>query len=281
MAERRFYLVDVFGSGPISGNPLAVVVDSEGLSAEQMQGLTRWLGYSETTFLAPPRKEGADYSVRIFTLSHELPFAGHPTLGSAHVWSQVNGIEKNHLVQECGIGLVDLRVGAGRFAFAAPPLLRDGPVDPAELEEFCAVLGVAPSDVVAAKWVSNGPGWVGVELADPNQVLDLKPDLSKYGLEDIFAVGVLARYPEGHEVAYEVRAFFDDGSGRILEDPVTGSLNASLAQWMIDTDKVTPPYVAAQGTALGRNGRVHVDVADGEVWIGGSAVTLVEGTLDF
>ena len=251
MAERRFYLVDVFGSGPISGNPLAVVVDSDGLTTEQMQDLTRWLGYSETTYLAEPTQEAADYSVRIFTLAQELPFAGHPTLGTAHVWRELTGSSEHALVQECGAGLIPLRVSDDRVAFAAPPLIRDGEVDEGFARQVAGVLGVARSEIVAAKWVDNGPGWVGIELADPAAVLSLNPDISGYQGEEQLDIGVFALYPPGHELAYEVRAFFDPGTGTLLEDPVTGSLNASLAQWMLESGRVDPSYVAAQGTALG------------------------------
>jgi len=278
--ERRFRLVDVFGEHPLSGNPLAVVVDSDGLATEQMLKITRWLNFSETSFLMPPEIEGADYKVRIFTLAGELPFAGHPTLGSCHVWQTLADESPDQIVQECGAGLIRLRRSGGGFAFSAPDLIRDGPVDPDHLAEIADVLGVDEEDILDASWVDNGPGWVGLLLADAGTVIDLEPDFSRYHRDEGLDIGVVGMYPEGSECRYEVRAFFTGGRGKMVEDPVTGSLNASLAQWLLSGGRVDAPYVASQGTRLGRRGRVHITTDDGgSVWVGGTVFDIVEGRL--
>jgi PhzF family phenazine biosynthesis protein len=270
---RRFQQVDVFSPDPLSGNPLAVVLDSEGLSTEQMQRFTRWMNLSETVFLLPPTASDADYRVRIFTLLHELPFAGHPTLGSCHAWLTGGGEPRQaeEIVQECGIGLVRIRRSAGQLSFAAPPLLRIGPVDDALQEQIAGVLRIDRSDIVDAEWADNGPGWVAVLLASADAVLALRP-----GFVDL-DLGVVGPYPPGSRHAFEVRAFFPK-EGSTVEDPVTGSLNASLAQWLLRTGRATAPYVASQGTVLGRSGRVHVSSdTDGTIWVGGGTVTCIEG----
>lgn len=281
MPERRFHLVDVFGERPLTGNPLAVVVDSEGLSIEQMLEITRWLNFSETTFLLPPDQPEADYRVRIFTLAGELPFAGHPTLGTCHVWQAVIAdAPQEEVVQECGAGLVRLRRNDDTLAFAAPPLLRDGPVSESHLEALADVLGVDMSEIVDSEWVDNGPGWVGVLLDNAQQVLELKPDFSRYEGHDRLDIGVVGFYPKEGDVAYEVRAFFSDDRGRMIEDPVTGSLNASVAQWMLGSGRVDQSYVASQGAALGRSGRIHIDqTEDGSIWVGGRVFDIVDGQL--
>lgn len=279
--KRRFVMVDVFGESPLTGNPLAVVVDSEGLSGQAMLDITRWLNLSETTFLVGAESDDADYGVRIFTLSGELPFAGHPTLGTCHVWSGLAGSDEAEIVQECGAGPVRLRAIDGRFAFEAPGLVREGGVDPGDLRAFADVLGIAESDIVASRWVDNGPGWVGLLLEDAEAVLALEPDFSRYAGDEELNIGVVGFHPVGSECAYEVRAFFAGEGGRRIEDPVTGSLNASLAQWLLAEDRVTAPYVASQGTALGRRGRVHIQQQDGAIWVGGNTSTLVEGTFDY
>lgn len=279
--DRRIRFVDVFGKDPMSGNPLAVVIDCEGLSDGEMQEITRWLNLSETTFLEEPTRDGADYKVRIFTLSGELPFAGHPTLGTCHAWADLTGADNAEIVQECGAGLVRVKRDGGRLAFEAPPLIRQGPVDSVELAEFADVLGIEASDVVASSWVDNGPGWVGMQLRDARTVLDLDPDFSRHPKPGSLEIGVVGFHPPDSETLYEVRAFFSGQSGRMLEDPVTGSLNASLADWLIGDGRAEPPYVASQGTALGRSGRVYVSQDDdATTWIGGNTVTLVEGILD-
>jgi PhzF family phenazine biosynthesis protein len=273
---REFRQVDVFGSTPLGGNPVAVVHDAEGLTDEQMQRFARWTNLSETTFLLPPTTLEADYRLRIFTPSAELPFAGHPTIGSAHAWLESGGSPRaaDRVVQECGAGLVPLRrpagPGEGRLAFAAPPLVRSGPVAEADRVAVLTPLGLTDDDVVDMAWVDNGPGWVGVLLRDADAVLALEPDF--YALHhDVGVVGVR----DAGDTACEVRALCPMGSG-ITEDPVTGSLNAGIAQWLSGT--VLPPsYVAAQGTVIGRSGRVHVETDGDTIWIGGDARTVVRG----
>lgn len=274
-------MVDVFGAAPLTGNPLAVVIDSQGLTDDEMLDVTRWFNLSETTFLVPTDSEEASYAVRIFTLSGELPFAGHPTLGTCHVWSALDGSEADEVVQECGAGLVRLRREDGRFAFEAPGLIRSGQVDGDDLATFTEVLGVEADDVVDSRWVDNGPGWVGLLLRDANAVLALEPDFSRYTGDEELNIGVAGLYPEGHDTSYEVRAFFTGEGGRRIEDPVTGSLNASLAQWLIADGRVEAPYVASQGTVLGRRGRIHISENEGAVWVGGNTTTLVEGTFSY
>lgn len=274
--RRAFHQVDVFATSAFSGNPLAVVHDADGLSTEQMQRFAHWTNLSETTFLLPPKDPAAGYRVRIFTPTLELPFAGHPTLGSCRAWLEAGGEPKAaEIVQECGAGLVRVRADGDRLAFAAPPLVRYEPVDDADLDAACRALGVARADVVDAHWVDNGPGWLAVLLDSAESVLALAPRLS-----DGMDLGVVGPYPVGSEAAYEVRAFFTK-DGATVEDPVTGSLNASVARWMLDTGRVQAPYVASQGTALGRAGRAYVDVDHaGDLWLGGRAVVRVAGTVD-
>jgi PhzF family phenazine biosynthesis protein len=257
---RTFRQVDVFGSGPLTGNPVAVVHDAEDLDDAQLQLFAQWTNLSETTYLLPPTQPDADYRLRIFTPSRELPFAGHPTLGSAHAWLEAGGTpQSDHLVQECAAGLITISRG-DRLEFEAPPLVRDGPVDEHDLARFTDVLGISPGDVVDAKWVDNGPGWVALMLEDAQDVLRLAPDLARFEGMDI---GVVAPRRDG-------------GSDNNAEDPVTGSLNASLGQWLAGT--VLPEqYVAAQGTAIGRRGRVHVRRVGETVWVGGDTRTTVRG----
>lgn len=279
---RKFDMIDVFGSGPVSGNPLAVVHDAEGLSTDEMQDITRWMNLSETTFLLPATSPEADYRVRIFTLISELPFAGHPTLGTCHAWLEAGGSPKTNgqVTQECDAGLIPIR-RAERLAFAAPPLVRDGEVDAENSAQALAVLGLEDTDIMDMRWVDNGPGWVGVLLEEPEVVLSLQPDISRFTGEGQIDIGVVAPYPEGSAVDFEVRAFFSNDKGQLAEDPVTGSLNASLAQWLIGTGRASSSYVAAQGTAIGRRGRIHISVGDGEIWVGGDTTTLVSGVIDF
>ena len=265
----QFRTVDVFGSGPLSGNPVAVVHDADDLDDERMQLFAQWTNLSETTFLLRPTDERADYRLRIFTASRELLFAGHPTLGSAHAWLEAGGTPKGErVVQECGVGLVEVERGE-RLAFRAPPLIRDGPVGEGDLDTIADILDVSRTDIVDAKWVDNGPGWVGVLLHDAHDVLELEPDRGKL---DGWDIGVVAPWRDGGSDAdVEVRAF-----DSTTEDPVTGSLNASLGQWLAGT--VLPEqYVAAQGTAIGRRGRVHVRREGSAVWVGGDTRTTVRG----
>lgn len=277
-AVRGFSQVDVFTDEFLYGNPVAVVHDADGLTTEEMAAFARWTNLAETTFLLPPSSPDADYRLRIFTISRELPFAGHPTLGSARAWLARGGVPKTpgRLVQECGAGLVTVRVDETRLAFAAPPLVRSGPVTLSDLLAVAAALRVRPEDVVDAQWADNGPGWVAVLLPSAADVLAVKPDYANFG--GFESVGVVGPHPAGGDVAFEVRAFVDEGS-RFDEDPVTGSLNAAIAQWLIPAGIAPARYVAAQGTALGRRGRVHVSQADGEIWVGGDTVLGITGQL--
>lgn len=275
--KRPFQTVDVFHSEPLSGNPLAVVFDAEGLTTGQMQGITRWFNLSETSFLLPPTSKDADYRVRIFTLERELPFAGHPTLGTCHAWLAAGGKPRDasRIVQECGAGLVPLRRSNGVLAFAAPPLVKGGPVEDEKIDEVCRVLRIERSSIIDSQWADNGPGWVAVQLESPEAVLAIEPAATHSRRIDIGVVGLHAR---GGELAYEIRAIFADHRGMLIEDPVTGSLNASVAQWLIGTGRVQPPYTASQGTRLGRSGRIYIDRdAEGKIWVGGRTTTLVSG----
>ncbi len=274
-----FHELDVFASDGFSGNPLAVVHDADGLTTEQMLAITDWLNLSETTFLVAPTDEYADYHVRIFCPGRELPFAGHPTLGTCRAWLAAGGTPKDpsRIVQQCGAGLVPIRPDGDRLAFAAPPRTRSGPVDAAELDERLGQLGLHRADIVDSAWIDNGPGWMGLLLESAHAVLDVRlPSGSIPG----FDVGLIGPHPEGHTRAIEVRGLFADSTGAVREDPVTGSLNASAAQWLIETGRITTPYIARQGTAIGRRGDVHVDEGDGEVWIGGRATVVISGTID-
>lgn len=273
-----FKQIDVFTAVPYRGNPLAVVMDGDGLSTEEMQRFANWTNLSETTFILPPTDPAADYRVRIFTTDVELPFAGHPTIGTCHAWLEAGGTAKADgvVVQECGAGLITLR-NADRLAFAAPPLDRSGPVDDADLDDVCAVLGIDRSAVVDAAWADNGPGWIAVQLVDAEAVLALEPNMTA---RSTYKIGVVGTHPTGSDAAIEVRALFKMGDSPGAEDPVTGSLNAALAQWLLANGTLSSPYVAIQGTAIGRDGRVFVEEADGEIWIGGAAVTCVDGQVE-
>lgn len=278
MTARRLAQVDVFGSGPVTGNPVAVVVDADGLGDDALQRFARWTNLSETTFLFPPVDPSADYRVRIFTPGGELSFAGHPTLGSAHAWLESGGVpaEADIVVQECGIGLVRLRRADGRLAFAAPALSRSGPVDDDTLAATALALGIAVDDILSSNWVDNGPGWLAVELRDAAAVLELTPDMA--ALKGIKA-GVFGFHPYGSDSLYEVRAFVPDFG--IDEDPVTGSLNAGLATWLLASGRVPDAYVVSQGTALGRAGRVYVERVGDDIWIGGDTRSVITGTVAF
>lgn len=276
---RAFSQVDVFTDRFLAGNPVAVVHDADGLTDAQMQAFANWTNLSETTFLLAPTQPGADYRVRIFTTARELPFAGHPTLGSARAWLAAGGrpAAPSQVVQECGAGLVRVRRRGEHLAFAAPELIRSGPVAPDDLAHAVRGLGLRADQVVDAAWADNGPGWLAVLLADAATVLGLQPDPSAFG--PLTDVGVVGPHPAGSEAAFELRAFIAGGGGG-WEDPVTGSLNASVAQWLIGTGRAPTAYVAAQGTRLGRRGRVHVEAADGEVSVGGDTVLGITGSVD-
>lgn len=275
MAAYRFSQVNVFSKDPLAGNPLAVVHAAAGLSEAQMAGLARWTNLSETTFLLAPTDPGADYRVRIFTPAGELPFAGHPTLGSCHVWLGAGGKPRKPgvIVQQCGVGLVRVRCDGPRLEFAAPPLRRTGLLEADVLAKIAKALGITPSDVVRHQWVDNGPGWCAVMLRSAREVLALKPG---WTMLSPLKLGVVGPHKAGHDAAFEVRAFIGNGG---YEDPVTGSLNASLAQWLIGAGLAKPAYVAAQGTALRRAGRVHLRRDGTEIWVGGDVVDVVVGEI--
>jgi PhzF family phenazine biosynthesis protein len=277
MPLRPFRQVDVFGSAGYDGNPLAVVHDAEGLQPIEMQRFASWTGLSETTFLLPPNRPDADYRVRIFTPREELPFAGHPTLGSAHAWLEAGGEPRTlgDIRQECAAGLIPVRPDGMRLAFAAPPLTRFEPVEEDLLERIATGLGLKRAEVLDAYWLVNGPRWIGVRLASAEQVLAVQADAAALaGLE----IGLVGPHPPGADANFEVRALLPGQS--VVEDPVTGSLNAGLAFWLIGNGVAPAHYVAAQGTALGRAGRVQVDLKDGTIWIGGRVVTAITGSVD-
>lgn len=271
--KRQFHQVDVFTAEALRGNPLAVIHAADGLDDARMAALARWTNLSETTFLLPPTDPGADYRVRIWTPGGELPFAGHPTLGSCWAWLAAGGVPKraDRIVQQCGVGLVEVKRDGPRLAFAAPPLRRTGPVEAEVLARIAAGLKLAPSDIVQHQWIDNGPGWCAVLLGSGAQVRALRPDWAVLG--DL-KLGVVGPQAAGDQTAFEVRAFIGGGN---YEDPVTGSLNAGLAQWLIGAGIAPEAYVAAQGHALQRAGRVHVRRDGGQIWIGGEVTPVIEG----
>ncbi|WMJ02080.1 PhzF family phenazine biosynthesis protein [Pseudomonas chlororaphis subsp. aurantiaca] len=278
MSRFDFKQVDVFSNEPLKGNPVAVVFGADPLSDARMAAFANWTNLSETTFILEPRDPRADYRLRIFTTLQELPFAGHPTLGSCHAWLEAGGVPKGEeIVQECAVGLVRIRRNGAELAFLAPPLLKSGPVEAGLLEQVRQGLRLAPGAIVDAQWVDNGAGWLAVLLAERGQVLDLQPDYAQLtGL----AVGVIAPWnPErdGDAAQFEVRAFIA-GDG-MPEDPATGSLNAGIAQWLLGAGLAPASYVVSQGLSMGRAGRIQVERIGDEVWIGGSAVTCIEGSL--
>ncbi len=269
-----FHQVDVFSAMPLKGNPLAVVCDAHDWSDEEMAAFANWTNLSETTFLMKPTVAGADYRVRIFTPTGELPFAGHPTLGTCHVYLAHSGqTGKGEIVQQCAAGLIKIRVSGESLAFAAPPLRKFGPVDPTSVSQIAAALALAPEVILDASWTDNGPGWVSLLLRSRADVIGIEPDFAALGG---FKVGVVAQcQPEdGIDADFEVRAFFEGG-----EDPVTGSLNAGVAQWLIGAGVAPERYVASQGTVLGRAGRVSVDKIGDDIWIGGQVTSLIEGKI--
>lgn len=274
--QYRFHQLDVFSAEAFLGNPLAVVHDADDLTWTQMAAFARWTNLSETTFLMRPGVPGADYRVRIFTPGGELPFAGHPTLGSARAWLAAGNTPQNavEVVQECGIGLVRVQVAGDRLAFAAPPLRRSGILDEQLLMTIVAGLKISRSDIVMHQWVDNGPGWCAVMLRSAEQVLKLQPDMAM--LRDL-KLGVIGPLPAGREALFEVRAFVP-GLG-VSEDPVTGSLNAGLGVWLIRTGQAPPEFTVSQGQAQQRRGLVHIERRGADIWIGGDAVIRIEGAL--
>lgn len=272
---RRFAQVDVFGSGPCTGNPVAVVLDAEGMGEEEMQSFARWTNLSETAFVLPPTRPGADYRVRIFTPVLELPFAGHPTLGTCHAWLEAGGepADPAEIVQECEAGPIRIRREGGRLAFEAPPLVRSGPASDEDAAKVADALQIDPAEMLAVEWVDNGPGWIAVLLESAERVLELRPgDLD-------CDLGVVGFHPPGAEAAIELRAF-TPVNGLAWEDPVTGSLNASVAQWLLGSGRLAAPYVATQGGAIDRAGRIEISQGDdGAVWVGGRTETVIAGRL--
>ena len=274
--QRPFAQVDVFTTAPGLGNPVAVVLDAAGVAASEMQRFARWTNLSETAFVVPTDDPDADYAVRIFTPDAELPFAGHPTLGTCHAWLEAGGRPRDpaRIVQACPAGLIEIRRQGGGLAFAAPPLRRSGPVDEADLTAIAAGLNLARVDILDAAWADNGPGWVALLLRDADAVLAVQPGAVP------FDVGLVGFYPPASPAAIELRALYPQG-GLTVEDPVTGSLNASVAGWLLETGRIAAPYVASQGLAVGRAGRVEVTRDDeGRVFVGGQTITVVRGTVD-
>jgi PhzF family phenazine biosynthesis protein len=274
MASHAYTEVDVFTAVPLKGNALAVVHDATSLGDEAMLAFARWTNLSETTFLLPPTSGAADYRVRIFTPSGELPFAGHPTLGTCHAWLSAGGNPRraDEIVQECAVGLVRVRRDGERLAFAAPPLRRAGPVDEATVDRIAESLRAPRASIRAAQWADNGPGWVAVLLGSREELLALEPNLHALSPTKI---GVVAPCPPQHGADFELRAFV--GGSHPLEDPVTGSLNASVAQWLISAGVAPERYIAAQGTVLGRDGRVYIERRASDIWVGGHCMSLVTG----
>ena len=277
---RPFAQVDVFSAVPYRGNPVAVVLEADGLDADAMQRFAAWTNLSETTFVLPPTPEasaaGADYRLRIFTPGGELPFAGHPTLGSAHAWLEAGGVprETATVVQECAAGLVPVRRDGAALSFRAPDLVRSGPLEPDVLRRAVRALGLGVDDVLEHQWVDNGPGWAALRLASAQDVLAVEVDRTVLG--DL-ALGVVGLHPAGSQHQVEVRAFVPELG--VPEDPVTGSLNAGLAQWLTGTGVLPPAYTAAQGARVGRAGVVRVRTVQGRVWVGGDSTTCVSGTV--
>lgn len=278
MPHAQFSQVDVFASRPMVGNPVAVVHDADGWSDADMMALAKWTNLSETAFLLSPTTETADYRLRIFSPRGELPFAGHPTLGSAHAWLERGGAPRSPdcVIQECGIGLVELRRSGERLTFKAPEFQRSGPIDNVTLVRAIAALGISVGDVLYSNWIDNGPGWIGLVLRSAEVVLGVRPDFVAMGE---LRIGVIGAYPQEGPADYEVRAF--EPTLAVGEDPVTGSLNAGFGKWLIGEGLAPASYTVRQGTALGRSGEVAVAAdAHGDVWVGGESRTLISGSLD-
>lgn len=277
MAQRSFAQVDVFATTPYLGNPVAVVLDGDGLSEADMAGFARWTNLSETTFVVRPSHAAADYGLRIFTPGGEIPFAGHPTLGSAHAWLEAGGGPKgDDVVQECGLGLVSLRRSGTTLSFRAPALRRTGPLDEELVERIAKALRIERARIAAHQWVDNGPGWAAVRLATADEVLALEPDGT---LMKELMVGVVGPYPENAPNQFEIRAF--GAPVGVPEDPVTGSLNAGIAQWLIREGTAPSRYRVSQGAKVGRQGEITIAADDaGEVWVGGTSTTCIKGKVE-
>ncbi len=271
-----FQTVDVFSSVPFRGNPVSVILGADDLSDAEMALISKWTNLSETTFLVRPTRPEADYRVRIFGLGEEFPFAGHPTLGTCHAWLAGGGKPKGEgIVQECGVGLVRLRRDQGRLAFAAPPLRKSEPLAPEILARIQRGLGLSDGEITASRRIDNGLEFVVVVIPDRDRLLALKPDWAVLKLDGLAVVAPWRG--EGRGADFEVRAFDPTLTGG--EDPVTGSLNASLAQWLMGEGLAPSHYVVSQGTHLGREGRVHLDRASADIWVGGDTVGHVAGRL--
>ncbi|MFT4040881.1 MAG: PhzF family phenazine biosynthesis protein [Thermomicrobiales bacterium] len=273
---RHFAQVDVFSPTPYLGNPLAVVLDGTDLDDATMHRVARWTNLSETAFLLPPTTAGADYRVRIFTPAGEVPFAGHPTLGSAHAWMEHGGVSQRPdcVVQECAVGHIEVRRGDGVLSFAAPPTRRSGPLEEAYVTQIAQAFGIRRDEVLEHQWVDNGPGWAVIQLATANAVLQLEPDLAQIPTAMVGAIGA---YPAGSRDAFELRTFAP--GVRVPEDPICGSMNASVGQWLFRTGQVTSGYTVSQGTRLGRAGQVMISIDErGNVWCGGATTTCFRGT---
>ncbi|MEU0843979.1 PhzF family phenazine biosynthesis protein [Streptomyces sp. NPDC005962] len=274
---RPFMQVDVFSTNPCLGNPVAVVLDGTDLTNEEMERLARWTNLSETTFVLPPTTPEADYRLRIFSLKGELPFAGHPTLGSARAWLDNGGTPRHagRIVQECGAGLVTVRDHDGLLSFAAPPLVREGALDEEFLAQIVAAFGITRDRVLAHQWVDNGPGWAVIQLPTAEEVLALEPDFS---LIPTAMVGAIGAYPDDSEHAFEMRTFAP-GVG-VAEDPVCGSMNASVGQWLTSTGAAPATYRVSQGARLGRSGTIEITTdTDGTVWVSGATTSHIRGTI--
>ncbi|WP_327241632.1 PhzF family phenazine biosynthesis protein [Streptomyces sp. NBC_01320] len=274
---RSFMQVDVFSALPYRGNPVAVVLDGTDLSDQAMQRLACWTNLSETTFVLPPTVPEADYRLRIFTPQNELPFAGHPTLGSARAWLEGGGMPRHadRIVQECAAGLVTVRRSKDALSFAAPPRIRDGVLDDAYLNQIVAAFGITREQVLAHQWVDNGPGWAVIQLATAREVLALEPDLS---LIPAAMVGAIGAHPEGSEHHFEMRTFAP-GAG-VPEDPACGSMNAAVGQWLTSTGAAPTTYRVSQGTRLQRAASIEITAeADGTVWVSGAATICIRGSI--
>ncbi|WP_439100612.1 PhzF family phenazine biosynthesis protein [Congregibacter sp.] len=275
MKSYKFSQVDVFAKDAYRGNPVAVVHDADALTSDEMHCFARWTNLSETTFLLNPDNDDADYRLRIFTPEGELPFAGHPTLGSCHAWLEAGGLaaSEGFVVQECEAGLVRVRKGSEGLAFAAPPVLRSGPLGSELVARLMTALNLPDEALVAHQWVDNGPGWCALQLDSARRVLDVVPDMAALGDA---CLGLVGAFPPGSASDFEVRAFVP--SLGVPEDPVTGSLNASIAQWLIREGRASERYVASQGTVIGRAGQIRVSKEQDTLWVGGETRTCIRGT---